>query len=53
MHSFDSRENDKEKEEDRVKRLPGWEREKANDDLLDPEAKRKLESYKVTKEKGE
>lgn len=47
MHSSDSQENDREK------RLPGWETEKASDDLLSSEAKRKLESFKVPKEKGE
>jgi hypothetical protein len=47
MRSSDSQENDREK------RLPGWEREEASDDLLDPEVKEKLESYKVPKERDD
>lgn len=50
MPLSDSQENDKEE------RLPGWETEKASDNLLSSEAKRRLEEYKVpqeSEEKGE
>ena len=47
MRSSDSQENDRER------RLPGWENEKASDDLLSPEAKRRLEEFKVPKEPKE
>ena len=47
MHSSDSLENnDKE-------RLPGWENEKASDDSLSSEAKRKLFDYQVPEEESE
>lgn len=47
MRSSDSQENDREK------RLPGWENEKGSDNLLSSEAKRRLEEHKVPKEPEE
>ena len=47
MRSSDSQEND------RKKRLPGWEKEEASDDLLSDNAKRKLFDYQVPEEESE
>ena len=47
MHSSDSQEND------RKKRLPGWEKEEASDDLLSDKAKSKLYDYQVPEEESE